>query len=97
MSDKKATISEVQKMSGKRFLAGLKLARSIDHGFLALIKTPSVFPELLNPVLYLSLTSSNPVELIISRKSFPGIAPPSHLYQLATMPFIDCGGSPART
>ena len=26
MSDKKATISEVQNLSGKRFLAGLKLA-----------------------------------------------------------------------
>jgi len=30
-------------------------------------------------------------------KSFPGIAPPSHLYQLATLSLMDPGGSPART
>lgn len=38
-----------------------------------------------------------PVELINARKSFPGIAPPSHLYQLSTMPFFDCGGLPTKT
>jgi hypothetical protein len=65
--------------------------------FSALIKTPFVFPELLKPVSRTNPTSSKPAELIIARKSFPGIAPPSHLYQLVSMSFFDSGGSPVRT
>jgi hypothetical protein len=72
-------------------------AQIVYHGFFAIINTPSVFPELLNPVLSFNITSSKPVELIDARKSFPGIAPPSHLYQLSTMPFLGCGGSPTKT
>ncbi len=67
------------------------------YGFFAIINTPSVFPELLNPVLSFNITSSKPVELTIARKSFPGIAPPSHLYQLSTMPFFVRNGSPTKT
>jgi hypothetical protein len=63
----------------------------------ARINTPRVFPELLNPVSRTSSTSLKPAALIIARKSFPGIAPPSHLYQLATMSLVDLGGAPVRT
>lgn len=63
----------------------------------ALINTPFVFFELLKPVSRTNSTPSNPAALIIARKYFPGIAPPSHLDQLSTMLFIDCGGSLDKT
>jgi hypothetical protein len=46
--------------------------------FPARINTPSVTGELLKPVFSTSSAFTKPAFLSISRKSFPGIAPPSH-------------------
>jgi hypothetical protein len=47
-------------------------------GFLARINTPFVFGELLKPVSLTNSVSTKPAFLKIARKSFSGMAPPSH-------------------
>ena len=57
---------------------------------------PLVTEELLQPVSATSCTFSNPVCFTKARKSFPGMVPPSHLAQLATLALIALGSSPTR-
>jgi hypothetical protein len=47
-------------------------------GFFARNSVALVFGELLKPVSATSSTFSNPICLSNARKSFPGMAPPSH-------------------
>ena len=67
---------------------GLCFYLSATSAFRARIKTPFVLGELLNPVSATNSTSLNPACGNISRKSIPGIAPPSHLNQLLIRFFI---------
>jgi hypothetical protein len=53
--------------------------------------------ELLKPVSVTISASAKPTCLNKARKSFPGMAPPSHLNQLSTLIFVSLGSSPTRT
>jgi hypothetical protein len=66
------------------------------HIFWARINTPSVFGELLKPVLATNSVFLKPACSIIARKSFPGIAPPSHWDQLLMICFLSFGSSPIK-
>ena len=52
--------------------------KSVFWGFRARIKTPLVLGVLFKPVSETSSASVNPIFSISARKSFPGMAPPSH-------------------
>ena len=52
-------------------------------GFVARNNTPLVMGELLKPVSVTNSASAKPVCFSKARKSFPGMAPPSHLNQLS--------------
>src|SRR5512139_1912976 len=60
-------------------------------------RAPFVNGELLYPVSPTSSTSTKPTVFKRARKSFPGIAPPSHLAQLATRAFRSSGNGPLRS
>jgi hypothetical protein len=50
----------------------------------------------LKPVSATHSTSANPASFNISRKTFPGIAPPCHLAQFSSMDLLSTGMSPVR-
>ena len=75
----------------------LRLPTSEIAGFLARNRTPFVTGELLKPVSATHSTSANPASFNISRKTFPGIAPPCHPAQFLTMDSISAGVSPIKT
>ena len=64
--------------------------------FPARINTPSVAGELLKPVFSTSSAFIKPAFFSISRKSFPGIAPPSQRDQLFIICFFSFGSSPIK-
>lgn len=66
-------------------------------GLVARNNIPSVMGELLKPVSVTISASAKPTCLNKARKSFPGMAPPSHLNQLSTLIFVSSGSSPTRT
>ncbi len=64
---------------------------------IARTNTLFVFGELLKPVSATNSTLVKPTSFNMARKSFPGIAPPSHLNQLSTIDFVSFGGSLIKT
>ncbi len=65
-------------------------------GLVARNNIPCVMGELLKPVSVTISASAKPTFLNKARKSFPGIAPPSHLNQLSTLAFGSSGNAPVK-
>jgi hypothetical protein len=70
---------------------------SSGTGLAARNNTPFVTGELSKPVSPANSAFAKPTFLNRARKSFPGMAPPSHLAQLSTLAFLSFGISLVRT
>ena len=78
--------------------AGFILSRTAAAtGLTARNNIPLVTGELLKPVSETSSAASKPACCNNARKTFPGMAPPSHLAQFSTRALVSWGNSPART